>query len=96
MSLLPLYYVTWRNASDHSTVFYRVPPLLSTGQHPPILLDKRYSLDSQNLSLFISNVGPADAASDYQCVLGVVEPVNNQFVFMSTANVNLSLSLFCE
>jgi hypothetical protein len=96
MSLLPLYYVTWRNASNHRTVFYRIPPTLTTGQQPTSFLDGRYTLDSQNFSLFISDVEPADAASDYQCVLGVVEPVNRQFVFTSTANSNLSLSLFCE
>ena len=77
--------------------FYQIFPLQNTGQQEPSVLDERYSLDSQNFSLFISDVRVADAASDYQCVLGVVEPRANQPIpFGSTQDVNLSLSLNCK
>ena len=96
-ALLPLYYVTWRSASDHSVIFYQIFPPLSSRQPPPDILDNRYRIDSRNFSLFVSNVELADAAHGYQCVLGVVDPRDDQaYDYTATQNVNISLSIFSK
>ena len=78
-------------------IFYQIHPLFNSGQPSPTILNDRYTIDENSFSLFISNVEAADAVSDYQCVLGVVDPVQNQaFPYTRTQNANIPLSISSE
>lgn len=87
------YYITWRSASNHSLIFYKsYPPHLN---FPTFILDdRRYSVDADNFSLYIHNMGPADITHQYQCVLGVEDPLfetTREFLYTVTEYTNLSL-----
>ena len=91
--LIEYYYVTWRNASDPSVMFYLIPPRNNESEpqeHHP--LNHWYTIN-QNFSLFISNVGPADTA-EYQCVLGVVDPSDfTAYNYTRTQNANIRFTV---
>lgn len=95
-ALVSQYYVTWRNASNNTIEFFKIPPLrLRADNAAPIRLSDRYSLDYNNFSLFIDDVTPSDSETPYQCVLGV-EELRSDYVYHQTENANLRLSIFSK
>ena len=93
-ALAERYFVTWLN--DTSGIFYNlIPPTLGS---TPMPFDPRYSIESTNFSLLISDVQLSDSDSTYVCEVGVEDPQfdNRISYYTTTENTNLRLVVYRE
>ena len=95
--LVDLYYVTWQDAADSATQYFRLlPPHLRTNELSETRLSERYTIDYLNFSLFISDAREEDAGG-YQCVVGVADPGNTSVTFLySQGSTKITLTMFCK
>ncbi len=89
--LIGFYSVEWSNASNPNEILIS----LRGGQTSGDSNNDRYSIDTADLSLIISDVSPSDAG-DYVCVLGVDggNRASGEMIYEQTRSVNLTLRVF--
>ena len=88
------YFVTWLNST--SGIFYNlIPPTLGS---TPMPFNPRYSIESTNFSLLISDVQLSDSDSTYVCEVGVEDPQfgNRISYYTTTRNTSLRLIVYRE